>query len=61
MDEKTKQAIISALRYQYDGVDGKEEEHEFNNATADKLEKGQLGIFTVRNNAVDKGDVPLAN
>lgn len=45
MDERIKQAVISALRYQFDGVDGNEQEHQLNTEIADKLEKGQLQIY----------------
>lgn len=45
MSQKIKQAIISALRYQFDGVDGSEQEHLLNSDIADKLEKDQLQIY----------------
>ena len=44
MDDKIKQAIVVALRYQFDGVDGYEDEHKLNLEIANKLENGELKI-----------------
>lgn len=45
MSSEIKKAIVSALRYQFDGVDGSEQQHLLNSDIADKLEKGQLQIY----------------
>lgn len=43
-NDTVKESIISALRYHYDGVDGKEEENEKNNTIADKIQSGEIQI-----------------
>lgn len=43
-EDGIKQRIISALEYQYDGVDGQEKLHSVNLDIADRLKQGDLQL-----------------